>query len=199
MNVRRLSAEQRREQILTCSIDVLAKSNYQKMRVVDIAELVGVSEAAIYKYFPTKKHLFLAVLKYLSDRLINSLTSVIEAEADTFEALRKAASAFADPDVNPPDHVRIRSKAIAEVDEPEIAGQLQYDHLRFVLLLRDIVEKGEHQGVFRSDLGIDTIVLLLDAVGMFVETLKLLSLEGNTPEETGLGLMNLVIELMRAK
>lgn len=198
MNIHRLSAEQRREQILTCSIDVLAKSNYQKTRVADIADLVGVSEAAIYKYFPTKKHLFLAVLKYLSDRLINSLTSVIEAEADTIEALHKAASAFADPDVNPPDHVRIRSKAIAEVDDPEIASQLQHDHLRFVLLLRGIVEKGEHQGVFRSDLGIDTIVLLLDAVGMFVETLKLLSLEGNTPEETGLGLMNRVIELVRA-
>jgi AcrR family transcriptional regulator len=197
MNIHRFSAEQRREQILTCSIDVLAKSNYQKTRVSDIADLVGVSEAAIYKYFPTKKNLFLTVLKYLSDRLINSLTSVIEAEADTFEALRKAASAFADPDVNPPDHVRIRSKAIAEVDDPEIASQLQQDHLRFVLLLRGIVEKGEYQGVFRSDLGIDTIVLLLDAVGMFVETLKLLSLEGNTPEETGLGLMNRVIELIR--
>ena len=198
MNIHRLSAEQRREQILTCSIDVLAKSNYQKMRVVDIADLVGVSEAAIYKYFPTKKHLFLAVLKYMSDRLINNLTSVIEAEADTIGALYRAASAFADPDVNPTDHVRIRSKAIAEVDDPEIAGQLQYDHLRFVLVLRGIVEKGQHEGVFRGDLSIETIVLLLDAVGMFVETLKLLSLEGNTPEETGLGLMNRVIELIRA-
>jgi TetR/AcrR family transcriptional regulator len=198
MEMHRLSAEQRREQILTCSIDVLAKSNYQKMRVADIADLVGVSEAAIYKYFPTKKHLFLAVLKYMSDRLINSLTSVIEVEADTVEALHKAASAFANPDLNPPDHVRVRSKTIAEVDDPEIASQLQYDHLRFALILRGIVEKGKHQGVFRSDLDIDTIVLLLDAVGMFVETLKLLALEGNTPEETGLGLMNRVIELVRA-
>ena len=198
MNVNRLSAEQRREQILTCCIDVLAKSNYQKMRVADIADLVGVSEAAIYKYFPTKKRLFLAVLKYMSDRLINSLISVIEAETDTIEALRKVATAFTNPEVNPPDHVRIRSKAIAEVDDSEIAGQLQYDHLRFVLLLRGIVENGVRQGVFRSDLGIDTTVLLLDAAGMFVETLKLLSLEGNTPGEAGLGLINCVIELVRA-
>jgi len=198
MKVHRLSAEQRREQIIICSIDVLAKSNYQKTRVADIAELVGVSEAAIYKHFPTKKQLFLAVLKHMSDRLIDSLASVVEAETDTIEALYKTASAFADPDVNPPDHVRIRSKAIAEVDDPEIASQLQHDHFRFVLLLRGIVEEGKHQGVFRSDLGIDTIVLLLDAVGMFVETLKLLSLEGKTPEETGLGLMNSVIELVQA-
>jgi AcrR family transcriptional regulator len=197
MNIPRLPAEQRREQILACSIDVLAKSNYQKARVADIADLVGISEAAIYKYFPSKKYLFLAVLKYMSDRLIDSLSSVVEAETDTLEALRKAAAAFADPDVNPPDHVRIRSKAIAEVDDPEIAGQLQYDHLRFALLLRGIVEKGVHQGIFRSDLDVETIVLLLDAVGMFVETLKLLSLEGNTPEGTGLGLMNHVIELVR--
>ena len=198
MKIHRLSAEQRREQILTCSIDVLAKSNYQKTRVADIADLVGVSEAAIYKYFPTKKNLFLAVLKYMSDGLINSLTSVVEAETDTLEALRKAASAFTDPNVNPPDHVRIRSKAIAEVDDPEIASQLQYDHLRFVILLRSNIESGVRQGIFRSDLSIDTIVLLLDAAGMFVQTLKLLSLEGNTPGETGLGLLNSIIELIRA-
>ena len=197
MNAHRLSAEQRREQILTCSINVLAKSNYQKARVADIANLVGISEAAIYKYFPTKKQLFLAVLKYMSDNLINKLSSVIEAEVDTIAALHKAAFAFADPDINPPEHVRIRSKAIAEVDDPDIARQLQTDHLGFVLLLRDIVEKGKHEGEFRSDLSIVSIVLLLDAVGMFVETLKLLSLEGNTPEETGLGLMNSVIELIR--
>jgi TetR/AcrR family transcriptional regulator len=197
MNVRRLSAEQRREQILSCSIDVLATSNYQKMRVVDIAYLVGVSEAAIYKYYPTKKHLFLAVLKYMSDSLIDNLTSVIEPETDTIKALYKAAAAFADPQINPPDHVRIRSKAIAEVDDPEIAGLLQQEHLRFFLLLRDLTAKGINQGLFRKDLDIDTIVLLLDSVGMFVETLKLLSLEGNTPEATGLGLMNRMIELIQ--
>lgn len=198
MEIRRLSAEQRREQIITCSISVLAKSNYQKMRLADIADLVGVSEAAIYKYFPTKKCLFLAVLKYMSDRLIKSLTSVVEAEADTTEALRKAATAFTNHEINPPDHVRIRSKAIAEIDDAEISTQLQHDHLRFVLLLYGIVENGVRQGVFRSSLDVDTIVLLLDAAGMFVETLKLLSLEGNTPGETGLGLMNRVIELVQA-
>ena len=197
MSARRLPAEQRREQILACSIEVLAKSNYQKARVADIADLVGISEAAIYKYFPTKKHLFLAVLEHMSDRLITSLSAVVDAEIDTIEALRKAAAAFADPDVNPPDHVRIRSKAIAEVDDTEIASRLQNDHLRFVFLLRGIVETGVQQGTLRNDLGVDTIMLLLDAVAMFVETLKLLSLEGNTPQETGLGLMNRVIELVR--
>jgi TetR/AcrR family transcriptional regulator len=198
MSGKRLSAAQRKEQILACSIEVLAKSNFQKTRVADIADLVGISEAAIYKYFPTKKHLFLAVLEYMSDKLIASLSTIIETETDTLEALRKAAAAFADPAVNHPDHVRIRSKAIAEVDDTEIASRLQNDHLRFVFMLHGIVEKGVRQGMLRSDLGVDTIILLLDAVAMFVETLKLLSLEGNTPEGAGLGLMNRVIELIRA-
>ena len=122
MKPQRLSAEQRREQILSCSINVLAKSNYQKSRVTDIADLVGVTEAAIYKYFPTKKHLFIAVLNYMSDRLMNSLASVIEAEADPIEALRKAATAFADPDVNPPDHIRIGPQ---ETVRPDSGDQLE--------------------------------------------------------------------------
>jgi AcrR family transcriptional regulator len=198
MSPKRLPAEQRREQILACSIEVLARTNYQKARVADIAELVGISEAAIYKYFPTKKQLFLAVLEYMSDSLIARLGAVVETATDALQALGRAAAAFADPDVNPPDHVRIRSKAIAEIDDPEIASRLQHDHLRFVLLLRSAVETGVNQGAFRSDLDVDTIVLLLDAVGMFVETLKLLSLEGRTPQETGLGLTNRVIDLVRA-
>ena len=198
MSARRLPAGERREQIISCSIDALARSNYQKMRVADVAELVGVSEAAIYKYFPTKKRLFLAVLRYLSDGLINNLSLAIQGETDTIEAIRKAATAFTNADVNPPKHVRIRSKAIAEVDDSEISAELQRDHLAFVLLLRGIVENGVRQGAFRSDLNVDTIVLLLDATGMFVETLKLLSLEGNTAGDAGLGLINRVIDLMRA-
>lgn len=198
MGSKRLPAEQRREQILARSIEVLAKSNYQKARVADIADLVGISEAAIYKYFPTKKQLFLAVLEHMSDRLIARLSAAVETEADALQALRKAAAAFADPDVNPPDHVRIRSKAIAEIDDPEIASRLQYDHLSFVLLLRGIVEAGKSQGVFRSDLEVETIVLLLDAVGMFVETLKLLSLEGKTAEEASFRLTNDMIGLLRS-
>lgn len=198
MGSKRLPAEQRREQILARSIEVLARSNYQKARVADIADLVGISEAAIYKYFPTKKQLFLAVLEHMSDRLIARLSAAVETEADALQALRKAAAAFADPDVNPPDHVRIRSKAIAEIDDPEIASRLQYDHLSFVLLLRGIVEAGKSQGVFRSDLEVETIVLLLDAVGMFVETLKLLSLEGKTAEEASFRLTNDMIGLLRS-
>ena len=199
MSSHRLSAEQRREQILARSIEVLAKSNYQKARVADIADLVGISEAAIYKYFPTKKQLFLAVLEHMSDRLIARLSAAVETEVDALQALRKAAAAFADPDVNPPDHVRIRSKAIAEIDDREIASRLQHDHLSFVLLLRGIVEAGRSQGLFRDDLEVETIVLLLDAVGMFVETLKLLSLDDKTAEEVSLKLTNDVIGLLRAE
>lgn len=85
-----------------------------------------------------------------------------------------------------------------EVDDFEIAGQLQRDHLKLVLLLRGIVEKDVRQGVLRSDLNLDMIVLLLDVTGMFVETLKLLSPEGNTPGEACFELINSVIKLVRA-
>lgn len=56
----RMSAEDRREQVIQAAISVFARSGYEGATTAAIAAKVGVSQPYLFRLFPTKKDLFLA-------------------------------------------------------------------------------------------------------------------------------------------
>jgi AcrR family transcriptional regulator len=56
----RMSADERREQVIKEAITVFARSGYEGATTAAIAERVGVSQPYLFRLFPTKKDLFLA-------------------------------------------------------------------------------------------------------------------------------------------
>jgi AcrR family transcriptional regulator len=194
---RRIPGQERREQILRCSIEVFAKSNFQRARVADIAASAGISEAMVYKHFPSKKSLFIEVLYHMSERLMCRLEEEVKKEQDPLQAVRQMMKVFSNPTVNPPEEVRVRSKAISEIDDKEIADRLHKDHETFMRFIASLILRGMEQGKVKRDVDVETMVLLLDAVGMFVETLKILSFGDKATVETGLKMTDHLIESMR--
>ena len=71
----RLPAEERKKQILLCAVKVFARSNYRSARVGDIAAEAGISEAAIYRHFPSKKSIYLEILRHMSGRIVTLSTA----------------------------------------------------------------------------------------------------------------------------
>lgn len=67
---RRLKPQQRREQLLDTAATMFAERPYEEVWVEDIATRAGVSRATMYHYFPTKRDLYLAILKRASDRFL---------------------------------------------------------------------------------------------------------------------------------
>jgi AcrR family transcriptional regulator len=65
---RRISSEKRKA-ILNASIETFLASGYQAARMDAIGDLAGVSYATLYKHFPSKDELFLAVVDHLLLRL----------------------------------------------------------------------------------------------------------------------------------
>src|SRR6266404_7388318 len=54
----RLSAEQRREAIVTAALPLFARKGFANTTTRELAEAAGVSEALIYKHFPSKESLY---------------------------------------------------------------------------------------------------------------------------------------------
>jgi len=54
----RLSAEQRREAIVTAALPLFARKGFGNTTTRELAEAAGVSEALIYKHFPSKESLY---------------------------------------------------------------------------------------------------------------------------------------------
>lgn len=69
----RMSAEQRREQVIKEAIIVFARSGYEGATTAAIAARVGVSQPYLFRLFPTKKDLFLAASERNMDDTLNLL------------------------------------------------------------------------------------------------------------------------------
>lgn len=194
----RLPAEERRKQILKCAIRVFARSNYRKTRVADIAAEAGISEAMIYKHFPSKKSIFIEILHEMSERMISRLREKGNEEEKALEAIRNMAKTFYNLILNHPYEVKVQFQAISEIDDKEIADRLHKDHEDYMHFIRSVIERGIQQGTVRKDLDVDTLVLLLDGVGVFIELMKLLSFEKHFTETTVVKMTDSLVELMRA-
>ena len=194
----RLPAEKRRKQIVKCAVRVFARSNYRKTRVADIAAEAGISEAMIYKHFPSKKSIFIEILHNMSGRMISRLREEENKEENALEAIRNMAKTFYSLIVNHPDEVKVQFQAISEVDDKEIADRLHQDHEDYMRFIRSVIERGIQQGTVRKDLDVDRLVLLLDGVGVFIELMKLLSFEKHFTETTVVKMTDRLVELMRS-
>lgn len=194
----RLPAEKRRKQIVKCAVRAFARSNYRKTRVADIAAEAGISEAMIYKHFPSKKSIFIEILHDMSGRMISRLGEEGNKEENALEAIRNMAKTFYSLIVNHPDEVKVQFQAISEIDDKEIADRLHQDHEDYMRFIRSVIERGMQQGTVRKDLDVDTMVLLLDGVGVFIELMKLLSFEKHFAETTVVKMMDHLVGSMRS-
>src|SRR5438874_13324875 len=60
----RLTAEQRREAIVRAVLPVFARKGFADTTSRDLAEAAGVSEALIYKHFPSKESLYAEIQNF---------------------------------------------------------------------------------------------------------------------------------------
>ena len=67
---RRLKPQQRREQLLDTAAARFAEQPYEEVFVEEIAARGCVSRATMYHYFPSKRDLYVAILKRASARLV---------------------------------------------------------------------------------------------------------------------------------
>ncbi len=61
----RLSAEKRRESIIAAALPLFAYHGFNGTTTKQIAEKAGISEALLYRHFPSKEHLFADIQGYL--------------------------------------------------------------------------------------------------------------------------------------
>lgn len=76
---KRLSAEERRRQILAHAFRLISQQGFKTVSVRDIARAAQINEALIYRHFPTKADLLRAVL---SDRVNRQPVQAAELPAD---------------------------------------------------------------------------------------------------------------------
>jgi AcrR family transcriptional regulator len=71
----RLSAADRRKQLLDVALEVFARSGYHETSMNDVAEAAGVTKPVLYQHFESKRDLFQALLDEVGARMLQAITA----------------------------------------------------------------------------------------------------------------------------
>lgn len=85
----RLSAEERQEEIIRAAVDLAGEQGVDGVTTQDMAKAVGVTQGAIFRHFPSKDMIWLAVIHWVRGRLMSVIDVAAEQGSDPLDALEK--------------------------------------------------------------------------------------------------------------
>jgi AcrR family transcriptional regulator len=89
------TAEERRETVLAAAIPVFAERGYHAGPTMEIAKAAGISQAYLFRLFPTKAELFAAVCNVGTNRMLATFRdAAARAHAEGLEPLEEMGHAY---------------------------------------------------------------------------------------------------------
>jgi len=154
----------RRREILLAAMDVFARRGYRNASIREIAEEVGLTQAGLLHYFPSKEELFVEVLR-VRDELDEGTTQ------DIVEAMRMAIEKNTQVQGLVHLFVTVSAEAIDETHPGHQYFQDRYNHL--IGLLEQRIAQGQTDGTLSRAIDAEMAARLLLAVadGMQVQWL----------------------------
>lgn len=81
----------RREQIMQAVVEMLHKDPGARITTAKLAKTVGVTEAALYRHFPSKAKVLEALIDHISDRILPSVRTICAEDVCALERLERSA------------------------------------------------------------------------------------------------------------
>lgn len=82
----------RRQQILECLARMLEASPGERITTAALAKEVGVSEAALYRHFPSKSKMFEGLIEFIEETIFSRITMILADEKSTLKRCEKILS-----------------------------------------------------------------------------------------------------------
>lgn len=110
---------QRRQHILAAATGLFAKHGFRGLDVQLVADRLGVGKGTVYRYFPSKRELFLAAVDHGMNRLVAHLDHAMLEHSDTLEQMKAAVRAYLEFFTENPDLVELLIQERAEFRDRE--------------------------------------------------------------------------------
>ncbi|MBL7906124.1 MAG: TetR/AcrR family transcriptional regulator [Bacteroidales bacterium] len=144
----KLSTEIRKEQIKEAVLEIIYQDGISKFTTKRLAERIGISEAAIFRHFASKKEIFIEILSDVDSQLLSEMSRIEHENASADVRLHKIVCRTI--------HYIIKNKGvsvlmlseIAENNHPEIRDKVQC----IFSGQRKIVERVADEGIQKGEL-----------------------------------------------
>lgn len=137
----------RREDIIRAAIEVFSRTNYDKATTASIAREAGIAEGTTFRYFRSKKELFLACYRYIVDRLLERYSAIMEETGgDPVLYIRAVARSYVDFMEENPNVRRFLAFVLNNSFDEDFRSELESFMLLNVHAVESMVDKAVESG-----------------------------------------------------
>ena len=155
--------QERRETILRAAAQAFAQFGYFKAKVADVARAAGVADGTVYLYFRNKEDLLTSIFNWAMEQFVTRARVELPLIADPRERLRRFAQLH---------FALIESERdLAIVFQVELRHSTKFMEkfstsylAEYLLMLREVIEAGQGEGLFRSQLNPKVVAKFLFGV-----------------------------------
>ncbi len=144
---RRLSADERRAELLTVALEEFARTGYHGTSTEVIAERAGISQPYVFRLYGTKKDLFLACIDHCFDRTLDVFRDAAANPPEGYDTARQAMGHAYVELLGDRSLVLFQHQTYAAADDPDVRAKARE---RFAELGRVIEDLAGLDGVGRS-------------------------------------------------
>ena len=180
----RISGSERKASLIESATELFAAKGFNGTKTREIAERAGVSEALVFKHFPTKKHLYAAILAEQSPvpRMLSEIKKLADRREDV-EVFTLIANAIILRGVPEPNLMRLL--LFSALEGHKLSDMFFQNHVRvFHEFLASYIDRRIGDGAFKK---VDSLLVARAFMGMLIEhrlLTLLFQLPVSTPPET---------------
>jgi TetR/AcrR family transcriptional regulator len=137
---------ERREEILQVLARMLQEQAGQHITTAELARAVGVSEAALYRHFPSKAKMFESLIEFIEESVFTRITRILAEEPQRDARLQQILMlvlGFADKN---PGMARLLQGGVLTGETERLRVRISQFYDRIETQLRQILREGEAAG-----------------------------------------------------
>lgn len=154
----------RKDQILQTLAQMLEASPGSKITTAKLAANLGVSEAALYRHFPSKTRMFESLIDFVEETLFSRVTQILNEESNQLKRCKKILTLFLVFCERNPGITRILSGDALTGEHARLRGRVAQVYDRIETQLRQCLRMAEVEEGWRTAIPVNTSANLLLAL-----------------------------------
>ncbi len=195
----RLPAAERRKQLLDCALVLFSEQGYARATTAQLAKAAGVTEPIIYRHFPSKKALFIALIERTGDETLSRWKADLAGAGDPAERLHRLIGD--NPMVTPRglSGYRVFLQAITETGDEEIREALnRHIEKLHTFMCRELAEAQDKHRV-TSRYSAEVLAWLLINIGLGYGVLTAMAIHGHGRDGGGTHIQDVLRRVLIAR
>lgn len=133
----------RREMILQTLAQLLEDTPNQRITTAGLAKQVGVTEAALYRHFPSKRKMFDGLISFAEEAVFDRCPQIMESETDVRQRLGQLSQLLLVFAERNPGIIRVLNGSALNGEDDQLQARAAQFFERFEMQLRQVLKLGD--------------------------------------------------------